>query len=145
MKNKILTIFMLFILIVNKSSATENPNNGYQEVIEAYRYCFLNTDYKKIKKMLSPNAVFSYSIGDKVMKYDAWTFLDNVYKNRGMLQQDCEARATVIAVSAAQVMAQIDVNYLQFNNRQKHMITIEKDEEGKWKITNVCKYFFNQE
>lgn len=145
MKNKILTIIMLFILIVNKSSATENPKNDYQEVVEAYRYCFLNTDYKKIKNMLSPNAVFSYSIGEKVMKYDTWTFLDNVYKNRGMLQQDCEARATVIAVSAAQVMAQIDVNYLRFNNKQKHMITIEKDEEGKWKITNVYKYFFNQE
>lgn len=136
---------MLFILIVNKSSATENPKNDYQEVIEAYRYCFLNTDYKKFKNILSTNAVFGYSRGEKVKKYDAWTFLDNMHKNRGMIQQDCEAKVAVIAASSSQVIAQIDVNYLQFNNRQKHVITIEKDEEGKWKITSVFKYFFNQE
>jgi len=142
MKNKILTIFMLFILIVNKSSATENPKNDYQEVIEAYRDSFLNTDYKKLKKVLDPNAVFGYSRAEKIIKHDAWTFLDNMYKNRGMVQQDCEAKAAVIAASSSQVIAQIDVNYLQFDNRQKHVITIEKDDDGKWKITNVFKYFF---
>ncbi len=142
MKNKILTIFMLLILIVNKSSAIENPKNDYQEVIEAYRDSFLNTDYKKLKKILDPNAVFGYNRAEKVIKYDALTFLNNMYKNQGMVQQDCEAKTVVITASSSQVIAQIDVNYLNFDNRQQHVITIEKDDEGKWKITNIFKYFF---
>lgn len=145
MKNKILTIFMLLILVANKSSATENPKNEYQEVIEAYQYCFLNTDYTKIKKILSPNLVYSYGRGEKMMKHSARAFLDNMYKNQGMVHQGCEAKATVIAASSSQAIAQIDINYLFFNNRQKHVITIEKDEEKKWKITSISKYFFDQE
>lgn len=133
---------MLLILIVNKSSAIENPKNDYQEVIEAYRDSFLNTDYKKLKKILDPNAVFGYNRAEKVIKYDALTFLNNMYKNQGMVQQDCEAKTVVITASSSQVIAQIDVNYLNFDNRQQHVITIEKDDEGKWKITNIFKYFF---
>ncbi len=137
---------MLLVLMTNRSSATENPNGDYQQVIDAYRLGFLNTDYKKFKEILSPNAIFTtYTRGEKIIKNGVCAVLDNMCKNRGMIQQDCEAKAAIIATSSSQVMAEIDINYLRFDNRQKHILTIEKDEEGKWKITNVYKYFFNQE
>ena len=135
---------MLLVLMANRNRATENPNNDYQQVIDTYRSCFLTTDYKKFKKILSPNAILAYSVGERVMKYDASAVLDNMFKNQGMAQQECEAKTMIIVASSSLVMAQIDVNYLQFNNRQKHILTLEKDQEGKWKIANIYKYFFNQ-
>ena len=64
---------------------------------------------------------------------------NNEMKKEGALKQNCEADYEVIAKSSALVMVRVDFNY--DNCVQQNFLTLEKNADKQWKITQVCKIF----
>jgi hypothetical protein len=53
--------------------------------------------------------------------------------------KNCEAKYEVLAKSDALVIARVDFNYE--NTIQHNYLTLEKNIDKEWKITQVCKVF----
>lgn len=143
MKLKFLAILLLGMTIATVSPANEKPTSSYQKVVDDFMHSYLNNDHKKLKTLLSEDAEFSSNRDVRVIKHSATAIINEMKKNGGVHQQDCNVSAKIITATDAMVMAQVDVKYETFDNRQKNYLILEKDKNGEWKITNVYKFFID--
>jgi len=143
MKLKFLAILLLGMIIATASPANEKPTSSYQKVVDDFMHSYLNNDHKTLKTLLSEDAVFSSNRDVRVVKHSATAIINEMKKNQSVRQQDCNISAKIITATDALVMAQVDVKYETFNNRQKNYLVLEKDKNGDWKITNVYKFYID--
>ncbi len=144
MKLKVLAILILGMTIANTSLAKEKPIGTYQNVVDAFMHSYLNNDYKKLKTLLSEDAMFSFNRDVRVVKHSASAVLAEMKKNQGIKQQNCNINAKIITATDALVMAQVDVSYTSVNDQQKNYLVLERDKDGEWKITNVYKFYSSE-
>lgn len=143
MKLKVLVILVLGMMIANAISANEKPIKSYQNVVDAFMYSYLNNDYKKLKTLLSEDAIFSFNRDIHVVKHSASAILTEMKKNQGIKQQNCNINAKIVTATDALVMAQIDVSYDSIDDQQKNYLVLERDKNGEWKITSVHKFYLS--
>lgn len=143
MKLKFLAILLLGMTVATVSRANEKPTSSYQKVVDDFMQSYLSNDHKKLRTLLSEDAVFSSNRDVRVVKHSASAIISEMKKNEGIHQQDCNISAKIITATDAMVMAQVDVKYEAFDNRQKNYLVLEKDKNGEWKITNVYKFFID--
>lgn len=145
MKLKALVILLLGITITNYAMAAEKPTASHKSVINYYMDSYMNSDYKKLKAVLSEDAVFTSNRDVRVIKHKASEILSQLKKNEGVVQRDCNISSTIISETDALVIARVDINYELFDGAQQNFVVIEKNNDGDWKITNVYKVFLSNE
>lgn len=145
MKLKALVILLLGITITSQIVAAEKPTASHKSVINYYMESYMNSDYKKLKAILSEDAVFTSNRDVRVIKHKASEVLSELKKNEGVIQRDCNISSTIVSETDALVIARIDINYELFDGAQQNFVIIEKNNNGDWKITNVYKVFLSNE
>lgn len=145
MKLKALVILLLGITITSHIVAAEKPTASHKSVINYYMESYMNSDYKKLKAILSEDAVFTSNRDVRVIKHKASEVLSELKKNEGVIQRDCNISSTIVSETDALVIARIDINYELFDGAQQNFVIIEKNNNGDWKITNVYKVFLSNE
>lgn len=147
MKLKILAICLLGMTIAKNAAAVKEPFvPTYQPVIDSFIDSYMNNDHKKLKKMLSEDATFSFNRDVHVLSYSASTLIGEMRKNQGVKQQDCHAKSKIISATDALVIAEVDISYGWTNSKQQNFLVIGKDKSGEWKINSIYKlYLTNKE
>jgi len=141
MRLKSIVIFLLGIIITNNVFAIDKPTASHTSVLNYFMDSYINSDYKKLKSVLSDDAVFTSNRDVRVIKHTASDVINQMKKNEGVLQKDCNISSTIISETDALVIARVDVNYELFGGNQQNFVVIEKDKQGEWKITQVYKMF----
>ncbi|WP_231426672.1 MULTISPECIES: hypothetical protein [Pedobacter] len=145
MKLRALVILLLGMIITNNVTAGEKPTASHNSVINHFMDSYINSDYKKLKAILSDDAVYTSNRDVRVIKHKGSDILNHLKKNDGVKQKDCNISSTIISETEALVIARIDVNYELFDGNQQNIVVIEKDKKGEWKITQVYKMFTSSE
>ncbi|WP_316807486.1 hypothetical protein [Pedobacter agri] len=145
MKLKALVILLLGMIITNSISAGEKPTASHVSVINHFMDSYLKSDYKKLKAILSDEAIYTSNRDVRVIKHKGADILNHLKKNEGVIQRDCRVSSTIISETDALVIARVDVNYELFDGDQQNIVVIEKDKKGEWKITQVYKMFISSE
>lgn len=141
MKLKALVILLLGIIITGNAVAGDKPTVSHTSVINHFMDSYINSDYKKLKAVLSEDAVFTSNRDVRVVKHSASDVLNQMKKNEGVKQGDCNISASIVSETEALVIARVDVNYELFDGNQQNYVVIEKNKGGEWKITQVYKMF----
>jgi len=145
MKLKALVILLLGMMITNHVVAAEKPTESHKSVINYFMDSYINSDYKKLRAVLSDDAVYTSNRDVRVIKHKASDILNQLKKNDGVKQRDCSISSSIISETDALVIARVDINYELFDGNQQNFVVIEKDKEGEWKITQVYKLYISNE
>ncbi|WP_139113043.1 nuclear transport factor 2 family protein [Mucilaginibacter sp. PPCGB 2223] len=144
MKKKLLMVCMAIGLVASTGSSFSAAHNGpktpaFETVIDDYISSYMNSDFKKLDKVLSDDARIKMPRAEKIIVQ---------YKNdlvsamkADATKQECTSEYEVVAKSNALILARVDFQYANF--KQQNFLTIEKNENNEWKITQVCKFFKN--
>lgn len=141
MKNKLLVVCMIIGLLAttNSSFATAHKAPAYETVIDDYIDSYVNSNFKKLDKVLGDEARVKMPRGEKVIVQNKSDLLERMKADA--TKQDCTSEYEIIAKSDAIILARVDFQYANF--KQQNFLTIEKDENNQWKITQVCRIFKN--
>ncbi|RDC56817.1 hypothetical protein DU508_06325 [Pedobacter chinensis] len=145
MKLKALVILLLGMIITNHVVAAEKPTASHKSVINYFMDSYINSDYKKLKAVLSDDAVYTSNRDVRVIKHKGSDILNQLKKNDGVKQRDCNISSSIISETDALVIARVDISYDLFDGNQQNFVVIEKDKEGEWKITQVYKLYISNE
>jgi hypothetical protein len=145
MKLRALVILLLGITVANTILAAEKPTASHRSVINYYMDSYINSDYKKLKAVLSEDAVFTSNRDVRTIKHKAADVLSQMKKNEGVIQRDCNISSSIVSESDALVIARVDINYELFDGAQQNFVIIEKNKDGEWTITQVYKVFISSE
>ena len=137
----IVKIILLAAILGIASTIQAAPNKSdFNTVIDAFIASRINTDYKTMKTILSPDAVEKFPR----LKMTYRTTADDVLKimkvNDGVIQT-CTSSFKVLAESDGMIMAQVDFIYQE--QIVSEFITLERDGKGDWKVTQINKFFIH--
>jgi Putative lumazine-binding len=118
--------------------AADPATGDYNKVVKDYIDSHMNANYKNLNKVMSDDATFKIPRAENVI-VQTKSDIVNEMKKEGALKQNCGADYEVIAKSSALVMVRVDFNY--DNCIQQNFLTLEKNADKQWKITQVCKIF----
>lgn len=140
MRNK---FFMACIILglsaaVNTTYATDGIAPSYKDVINNYIDGCMNSNAKKLDKVLSDDASVKIPRADVVLVHNREGLLAQM-KSDGATHQNCESKYEVLDKSDAIIIAKVDFKYNEFT--QHNYLTLEKNENKEWKITQVCRFF----
>lgn len=138
----ILLCTALCTVISTKSFAIYPPTQNVKTVIDEFAESHVNTDFNKLSKILSSDAVLKFSRGDEVLSQSQLSILKLMKQNEG-IKQNCSTAVDIIASSNALVMAKVDFIYEDFTI--ENFLTLELDQAQKWKITRINKFFTETE
>lgn len=140
MKNKFLVVCIMSLLSATATLAYTGPTTeaGYTAVIRDFIDSHMNSNYKKLNKVLDENSTFKIPRGEKVIQQNKESLIEAMKSNAGT-QQNCQSNYEVLAKSDALVIARVDFSYQ--NNIQHNYLVVEKDDKQEWKITQVYKMF----
>jgi hypothetical protein len=143
MKNKLLVVCMVIgLLATTNSSFSKNYKAPtYETVIDDYIDSYITANVKKLDKVLSEDVCIKMPRAEKVIVQYKADLLDRMKADA--TKQDCTSEYEVIAKSDALIIARVDFQYANF--KQQNFITIEKNENNEWKITQVCRIFKNND
>lgn len=143
MKNKLLVVCMIIGLLAttNSSFSATHKVPTYETVIDDYIDSYVNSDFRKLNKILSDEAHVKMPRAEKVIVQNKSDLIERMKADA--TKQDCTSEYEVIAKSDAIILARVDFQYANF--KQQNYLTIEKDDNNQWKITQVCKMFKNNE
>jgi len=141
MKNRILVVCMILVsLATTKPGYAKNGGDDkastFETVITDFMDSFMNSDYKKLDRVLGDNACVKIPRMEKVIVQNRSSLIERMREDSGV-KQACTCNYQVIAQSDAIVIARVDFQYTNF--KQQNFIVMERDENKKWKITEVCK------
>jgi hypothetical protein len=140
MKSKLLVICVIVALAIttNSSYAKVPPVvSNYEAVIGDYITSYMNSDSKKLKKILSDDACVKIPRAEAVIVQHKANLVDQMRIDA--VKQTCTSKYEIIVKSDALVIARVDFEYANF--KQQNYITLEKNEDKEWKITQICKFF----
>lgn len=145
MKNKFLVVCMIVGLLATTNSSFSKTHNSpapaYETVIDDYIDSYMTSNFKKLDKVLSDDVRVKMPRAEKVIVQYKADLLDRM-KADGT-KQDCTSEYELIAKSDALIIARVDFQYTNF--KQQNFITMEKNDNNEWKITQVCKIFKNND
>ncbi|MGF7082873.1 nuclear transport factor 2 family protein [Mucilaginibacter sp. UYCu711] len=140
MKSKLLVICIIVALAIttNSSYAKVPPVvSNYEAVIGDYITSYMNSDSKKLKKILSDDACVKIPRAEAVIVQHKANLVEQMRVDA--VKQNCTSKYEIIVKSDALVIARVDFEYASF--KQQNYITLEKNEDKEWKITQICKFF----
>ncbi|MEO6149197.1 MAG: nuclear transport factor 2 family protein [Mucilaginibacter sp.] len=119
---------------------TTDPKNAvaYNALVTDYISCHMNSDAKKLSRILCDDASFKIPRGENLILQNKANLVDQMRKEAG-IQQNCESNYQLLAESDAMVIAKVDFTY--GSSTQTNFLVIEKNADKVWKITQVCKFF----
>ena len=141
MKIRIFAASILFILsvVTAKGSAVQALSSpDYNDVIKDFIASHMKSNYKKLNLILAVDAQVKVPRGETVIVQNRHDLVNHAKEDEGV-EQDCGFSYEVIAKSDAIVIARVDFKYK--NCIQHNYLTIEKNEDKEWKITQDCKIF----
>ncbi|MGN8071974.1 nuclear transport factor 2 family protein [Mucilaginibacter sp. SG564] len=141
MKNKFLVACLVSLLSVTSIYAYTGPKTegaGYAAVIRDFIDSHMNGNYKELNKILDENYTLKIPRGNKVILQNKSSLVEAMKKEAGT-QQNCQSNYEVLAKSDALVIARVDFSY--HDSIQHNYLTLERDDDNNWKITQVCKMF----
>ncbi len=140
MKNKFLLVCIISLLSATTMYAYTDPKSdaGYTAVIRDFIDSHMNSNYKKLNKVLDENSTLKIPRGEKVIQQSKSSLIEEM-KNTAGTQQNCKSNYEVLAKSDALVIARVDFSYQ--DNIQHNYLIVEKNDNQEWKITQVCKMF----
>jgi hypothetical protein len=141
MKNKLLVVYIIAALLTTTSTGYakhhHNPSN-YDVVIGDFIDSYMNSDFKKLDKVLSDDACVKIPRAEAVVVQRKASLVAKMKTDKGV-QQNCTSKYEIIAKSDAMVLARVDFQYTNF--KQQNYIILEKNDDKEWKITQVYKMF----
>lgn len=140
MKNKFLVVCIMSLFSATTLFAYTGPkaDADYTTVIRDFIDSHMNSNYKKLNKILDENSSVKIPRGEKVIQQNKSSIIDALKSVSGT-QQNCQSNYEVIAKSDALVIARVDFTYQ--DNIQHNYLIVEKNDNKEWKITQVCKMF----
>lgn len=143
MRNKFLMACIILGLsaTVNTTYAADGTTPiapSYKDVINSYVDSYVNGNAKKLDKVLSDEANVKIPRFDAVLIHSKASLLAQM-KASGATHQNCESKIEVLDKSDAIIIAKVDFKYNEFT--QHNYLTLEKNENKEWKITQVCRFF----
>lgn len=143
MKLTIFKVCLVGILAAFSITSYADPKvSDYNTTVQDYIDSHMNANYKKLKKIMNDDATFKIPRDENVIIQTKSDIVDEM-KNEGGIKQNCQASYEVVAKSNALVMVRVDFNY--DNCLQQNFLTLEKDANKQWKITQVYKIFNDKE
>jgi len=138
--------FTLFCVICLLSTATVfgfdgpgTPNSvAYNNIVKQFIDCHMTADSKKLDRILSDDATFKIPRGEKTYIQSKQNLIKQMKAEAGT-QQNCESNYEILAESDAVVLAR--VHFVYGNTCQCNYLTIQKNADNEWKITQVYKFF----
>jgi hypothetical protein len=136
-------VFLACIIILLSAAATQANSGvkvspGYDSVIKDFMESHMKSDHKKLNAILNYDASIKIPRGEQVIVQNKMSTVEQMKENAGT-QQNCECSYEVLGKSDAIVIARVDFKY--GNCVQHNYLTIEKDQDKEWKITQDCKIF----
>ena len=140
MRTKILWVCLVCISMATNLFGKTDPKNAaaYNAVINDYVNCHMNSDAKKLNRILHDDANFKIPRGENLIIQDKSNLVSQMKKAAGT-QQNCTSTYQLLAESDALVIAKVDFTYGA--STQSNYLVIEKGADKTWKITQVCKFF----
>jgi stress response protein SCP2 len=143
MKITIFKVCLICLLAAFSIKTYAGPGAGdYNKIVSDFIASHMNSDYKKLNKIMKDDATFKLSRGESVVVQTKSDLVDDM-KIAGTNTQNCDAKFEVVAKSNAIVIVRVDFNYE--NCTQQNFLTLEKNADREWKITQVCKIFNDRE
>lgn len=143
MKLKILVFCaVLSAALTTTAFANRHPAPDVKSVISEFAESHVNTDAKKLAKILSSEATFKFARGNEVFSQSHVSTMRLMKQNEG-IQQNCSTSYEIIASSNALVMAKVNFIYEDFVI--ENYLTLELDPGQNWKITRINKFFVDAE
>lgn len=134
-------VFMLFLMGMSALSVKtygKPVTNDCKKVITDFIDSYMNTDFKKMDRIMAPNAVLQMPRGEAVTIRDKSDVVEGM-KSTGITHQICEPGYELIGESEALVIARVDFDY-GYTIEHNYLI-IAKNENKEWKITGILKMF----
>jgi hypothetical protein len=139
MRSNIFKVLIIGLLLAftGKTYAGTGPAD-YNATIRDFIDSHMNSNYKKLDAVMGENAAFKIPRGEVVLVQSKDKLVEHV-RQIATVVQNCDAKYEVLAKSDALVIARVDFKYE--NTIQHNYLTLEKNADKEWKITQVCKLF----
>ena len=125
----------LLCIVLNVQA--EEPVNDYILVIKGFIEGYINTDYKKMEKLVSRDVVEKLP-REKSVLVNKYSEIIGLMKSNNMTKQDCTWEYKILAENEGLVIAQIDFNFETHTLRE--FITLERGAKS-WLVTGINKFF----
>jgi len=142
MKKNLLGAFIVLVMLAATNSSFCVPNSlpGYEKILTSFIDSYTKSDYKKLNDILSDDACVKIPRAEKVIIQRKSSLVDEMREEKGTMQA-CTSKYEVIAHTDAIVIARVDFQYENF--KEQNFVTLEKNDNKEWKITQICKVFQN--
>jgi len=131
-------VFILSATAVQAGAVQKTGSPGYDSVIKDFIESHMKTNHKKLKLILEDGAQIKIPRGETVIVQNKHDVVEQAQQDEGV-QQVCGFSYEVLGKSDAIVIARVDFKYE--NCIQHNYLTLEKNEDKEWKITQDCKIF----
>ena len=139
MKTQILKVCLVCLLATfSIKTYADSPKNDYSKIIQDYINSHMTANFKTLNKIMGDDATFQIPRGESVIVQTKSSLVADM-KAMGEVKQNCSANFEILAKSSSIVIARVDFDY--DNAVQQNFITLEKNADKEWKITQVCKIF----
>jgi len=140
MRSRIFTACIIGILSATTTTGFANPTktNDYHVIIEQFIDSHSTANYKAFRDITDDNATVKMSHGEMVIVQPRADLLTQM-KSDSPIKLNCDANYEVLAKSGALVIARVD--FVHGKDMQHNYLTIEKNKDKEWKITQVCTFF----
>jgi len=137
-RNFKITCLVILFSITSLCSFSIPVVPNYDTVIKEYMESQITSNYKKLNNALDANCTLDMSLGDSLIKQNKDELIEFM-KNNVITQQDCSSSYQLLAKTDAVVVAVIDFKHK--SAIQENFVTIEKNKNHDWKITNIYRIF----
>ena len=135
--------FMACIVFILSAAASQANSGqkvapGYDKIIKDFIESHMKSNHAKLESVLNDEASIKIPRGETVIVQNKSDLVAQLQQNEGVTQ-NCESDYEVLAKSDAIVIARVDFKYA--NGIQHNYLTLEKNQDRQWKITEDCKIF----
>jgi len=140
MKYKIFIACLIGALTITTKTYALKPGSeaGFDGIITKFINSIINSDPRLLDEVLAKDLRFKIPHGDHLMVFGKAEVVDDM-KSRHGFQQHYEPAYTVLTKSDVVAIVRIDFNYE--DTVMENVITIEKNAEQGWKVTQVYELF----
>jgi hypothetical protein len=141
-KMKLKAFLACIVLILSAAVSQANPGKkvarGYENVIKDFMDSEMKSNHKELRSVLSDEVNIKIPRGDTVLNENKTNTVEMMRESEGAVQ-NCECAYEVLGKSDGLVIARVDFKY--GNCIQHNYITLEKNQDKEWQITQDCKIF----
>lgn len=133
--------FLLFCLLAIaglQTAGAQDKSQTYAAVLTSFVDSHINSDFKKLNQILSDDATYKIPRQDQLIVQQKTALLEAMRQTKGVVQ-NCSSSSEILAKTDAFVIAKVNFKYPEFT--QENYLTLEKDANSAWKISQVYKVF----